>query len=716
MPDDGSAVPGTAAVVARTTRRRTTKVFELATVIPLLAWIVSAIVRDPQAFAEPGLLEWVVAIAVVDLLPVPTTIGLPFSLSFPLQLSVALIYVNPWIGGAVVLLSSSDVREWRREVPLGRAIWNRAQVAWSVVVEAMLFHAVSSLKSPWYVLIPAVLFAGVLGYLVNAVFVALYVHLESDERFFGILREMHVGVFGEFLLSYMGLALFSVVVASTFVRIGHWSILVFLAPLLFARQMFTRTHRLHEATVELEAKRREKEYQAMHDALTDLPNRSLFQIRLSEALEEAEANVDGDASTLAVVLMDLDRFKEINDSLGHHFGDRLLQQIGPRLATTLRDGDLLARLGGDEFGIVLAGLPDEASAIRIAERILEELEQPLTVEGLQLDVSASVGIAFCPAHSNDVEALLRRADVAMYAAKESGGGCEVYEPALDRNSAARVTLVGQVRAALDGNEFELWYQPKLRLSDMKVAGVEALVRWMHPQRGLVQPDEFVPLVERTALLRPLTQYVLDQALRQAHLWDRMGLPLEVAVNVSPRSLLDQRLPDEVSDALSRWQIPAERLTVELTESFLMAESGRSTEVLARLSELGLALSIDDFGTGYSSLSHLRRLPIREIKIDRSFVARMREDPNDEMLVRAIVDLGRNLSLRVVAEGVDDQATLEELALIGCNLAQGFHLAEPLPAAALTRWLRDRGGAAVVARPVPSAAPRRARELGNLRLI
>jgi diguanylate cyclase (GGDEF)-like protein len=692
------------------------KALELAAIVPLLGWFAVVAVRDPGTFSDPGLIEWIAAIALVDLLPVPTTVGLPFSLSFPLQLSVALIYPNPVISGLVVFFGSTDWRELRREVMPRRAFWNRAQMAWSVVVEALLFHSLGSLESQWYVLIPAVLLSGIAGYAVNVLLVAIHVRLEHKEPILGVLREMHVGVFGEFLLSYMGLALFSVVVASTFVRIGHWSILVFVAPLLFARQMFTRTHRLHEATVELEAKQQEKEYQALHDALTDLPNRVLFRSRLADVVEAAQEEGAADR-VIAVLLIDLDHFKEVNDTLGHHFGDLLLQQIGPRLATTLREHDLMARLGGDEFGIVLSDLPDEAMAVRVAERIIEELERPLSVEGLQLDVSGSIGIAVYPRHSDDVETLMRRADVAMYAAKESGSGYEVYNPSLDRHSAARLTLIGQVRPAIDNHELVLWYQPKLRLSDERVAGVEALVRWMHPERGIVMPDDFIPMVERTVLLRPMTQYLLEQALRQSHAWERMGLSMEMAVNLSPRSLLDQHLPEQVAEELSRWQVPPERLTLELTESFLMSESGRSTGVLAGLSEVGVVLSIDDFGTGYSSLSHLRRLPIREIKIDRSFVTHMREDPNDQMLVRATVDLGRNLGLRVVAEGVETQDTLEELALMGCDMAQGYLLTKPLPPAELTAWLERRGGASAITPPEKDASGREGhRGVGNLHVV
>jgi diguanylate cyclase (GGDEF)-like protein len=661
-----------------------TRVYELVVAVPLLTWLGFRIYRAPAEFARPLMLTWVIAIMIVDLLPVPTNVSMRFSLSFPLQLAVALIYANPAVAGAIAFLGTSDLRELRLELPVAKALFIRAQIAISVIAEGVLFHSFSTLHSPWYLLGLTVVAATVVGYSINALLVAWYFHLQSGQPLHAILRDMHIGVFGEFVFAYMGLALFSVLVAVSFVDFGVWSIAVFIAPLAFARQMFFRTHSLQVATDELAEREKEKEYQALHDSLTDLPNRALFLRHLLDAVQASDGQ-----ERLAVMIMDLDRFKEINDTLGHHFGDLLLKEIGPRLATVLRDGDLMARLGGDEFGIVLPHLPGDDVAVRVAERILEELEHPLTVEGLALDVSGSIGIAEYPTHSRDVEALLRRADVAMYAAKEAGGGYEVYDPEMDRHNPERLALISQVRPALDGAEFILHYQPKLSLADSRVAGVEALVRWEHPDRGLVQPYEFIPLVERTVLLRPLTSYVLNEALRQWNVWDRMGIAVPMAVNLSPRSLLDTQLPDQVADMLARWNMSPAALTLELTESFLMSDSGRSTDVLAHLSEIGVQVSIDDFGTGYSSLSYLKRLQIDEIKVDQSFVTNMRADPNDLMIVKATVELGRNLGLRVVAEGVEDAKTWQDLVDIGCDIAQGYFLSGPLPPMEMTDWLAVR---------------------------
>ena len=663
-------------------RRGGTRVYELAVSMPLVLWLIVEFVRDPLQFGDPMLLVWIVAIAVVDLMPVPTSVELNFSLSFPLQLAVALIYPPP-VAAVIALLGTSDTRELNNELPLAKSLFIRGQIAISVLVEGFVFHEIAGdLSAHWYLLGIGVLLATVLGYSINAGLVAWYFHLESRRPVVRILKEMHVGVFGEFLISYLGLALFSVLVATSFVSNGILAVGVFIAPLAFAWQMFHRTHSLQVATEELAQREQEKEYQSLHDALTGLPNRTLFQQRLRDEIERAET----DGSSLAVMIMDLDHFKEINDTLGHHYGDLLLQEIGPRLSGVLRPDDLMARLGGDEFGVVLPELANDQVAIRVAERLMEEMEQPVVVEGVALDVSASIGIATFPLHSDDVETLLRRADVAMYAAKESGGGYEVYSPALDKHSPSRLTLIGQVRPAIDNEEFVLHYQPKARLSDGRIAGVEALIRWQHPDRGMVPPDEFIPLVERTVLLRPLTQYVLNETLRQWHAWSRAGMQLEVAVNLSPRSLLDPQLPDLVGQLLERWEVPPRFLTLELTESFVMADSGRSLGVLAGLSEVGVLLSIDDFGTGYSSLSYLKRLPIGEIKIDRSFVMNMHENTNDAMIVRATTDLGRNLGLRVVAEGVETRVAWDQLAEWNCDIAQGYFLSRPMPAHDITRWM------------------------------
>jgi diguanylate cyclase (GGDEF)-like protein len=671
------------------------RLYELGVTVPVLAYLVWQVFSDPQPFTEWQLYVWMAAVTVAEFLPVPTNVSMAFSLSFPLELSAAMLFPTP-AAAAIAFVGSSEPRELRGEVPPLKSLFARSQIALCVIAESLIFthlvgpnhsaeftHVLAGIPA-WKLILPTFL-AAIVGYSLNTFFVAAYHHFQTGKGLLSIIGEMHRGIFGEFLASYMALALFAVLVATSVQSLGIFAILVFAAPLAFARQMFHRTHSLQEATTELAEKQAENEYQALHDSLTGMPNRMLFQQRLVEAITEGRRT----GETLAVMLIDLDHFKEINDTLGHHFGDLLLQEIGPRLSSVLRENDLMARLGGDEFGIVLPELPSDDVAMRIADRLLEELETPVSVEGLALDVSGSVGIALFPSQANDAEALLRRADVAMYSAKENGGGYELYADDMDRHNPARLTLIGQVRPALEAGEFSLFYQPKVRLSDGRAAGAEGLIRWEHPSLGLLSPDEFIPLVEKTVLLRPLTHYVIERVLEQWRGWADMGIRIPIAVNVSPRSLLDQDLPEQVREDLRRWDVPPAFLRLELTESFMVGDSGRSSQVLDALADVGVGLSIDDFGTGYSSLSHLKRLPIEEIKIDRSFVMQMHVDANDFMIVRATVDLGRNLGLRVVAEGVEDLATFDRLAEFGCDEAQGYYISRPLSAVEFTRWLSVR---------------------------
>jgi diguanylate cyclase (GGDEF)-like protein len=674
--------------IQRDPRAPAIRLFELLTVLPLFLWVGAVVLANPAEFSDWRILIWAAAIAVVDLLPIQNSTDMAFSLSFPIELSAALVYVPP-VAAAIAFLGAVDKREFHHELPVMKALYIRAQIAWSVALESLVFHRLASLDgSPWYVLAPSVILAAAAGYALNVIVVASYASLQTGQPVGRIIRQMHDGVLGEFVMSYLGLALFSVLVAisTQTATIGLWALVVFIAPLAFARQMFERTHSLQLATEELAERQAENEHQALHDALTGLPNRTYFHEQLSQAI----ASASGHDGKVAVMLMDLDHFKEINDTLGHHFGDQLLREIGPRLSTVLREQDLMARLGGDEFGLLLPDLPDDAVAISVAQRLLEELQHPISVEGLALDVSGSIGIAIYPSQSRNAESLMRRADVAMYAAKEAGGGFEIYQLEMDQHSPSQLALVSRVRPALENGEMVVYYQPKVRLADGRVAGAEALVRWQHPELGMIAPDEFVPLVEKTVLLRPLTQYVLNSVLEQWSVWAARGMRLRLAVNISPRSLLDTQLPDIIEELLTRWDVPAEYLSLELTESFLMADTGRSSGVLDRLAALGVGLSIDDFGTGYSSLSHLKRLKIDEIKVDRSFVRHMHTDANDYMIVRATVELGQNLGLSVVAEGVEDRETFDRLADFGCDEAQGYYISEPLPVEAFDRWLSARG--------------------------
>jgi len=436
------------------------------------------------------------------------------------------------------------------------------------------------------------------------------------------------------------------------------------------------------------------EHQALHDALTDLPNRVLLHDRLQQAIRAADRNT----TSVALLVMDLDRFKEVNDTFGHHTGDQLLEQLGQRLGSVLRASDTIARLGGDEFAVLLpTAALDEAQ--QIADRLLQVLEQPFTLGGLQLEIDASIGIALSPDHGHDADTLLRRADVAMYVAKRGNVGHAVYTADQDQHSPMRLAMVSELRRAIDQNELSLYFQPKVSLAAGSVTCAEALVRWQHPRHGLLGPDLFVPIAEQTGLIRPLARWVLDAALRQCSRWRHQGLDLAVAVNLSMRNLHDPEVVDTIRQLLTRWGIPPSRLVVEITESSLMADAERAMDVLGRLRAMGVGISIDDFGTGYSSLAYLKRLPVDELKIDKSFVAHIASDDNDAAIVRSTIGLAHDLGLAVVAEGIEDEVTWDYLAGLGCDVAQGYFISRPLPVAAFGDWL-----ATTHWRPQSSACP------------
>jgi diguanylate cyclase (GGDEF)-like protein/PAS domain S-box-containing protein len=413
------------------------------------------------------------------------------------------------------------------------------------------------------------------------------------------------------------------------------------------------------------------EYQALHDALTDLPNRTLFGDRAEQAMLQAKR----DGSGFAIMLIDLDRFKEVNDTLGHPSGDLLLREIAGRLRRALRESDTVARLGGDEFGVVAPGLSDGATARAFAEKLREKLAEPVVVGGLTIEVEGSVGIAIYPDHGEDVETLTRHADVSMYVSKTTHAPI-VYAAAYDHHSLARLALHGELRQALEADELVVHYQPQADVATGEVHKVEALVRWQHPEHGLLGPDQFIPLAEQTGLIRALTHYVLDTALGQCHAWRAEGREVRVAVNITGRELVDLRFPDEVTKLLSKWRIKPAQLELEITETTIMTNPPRARAVLAQLSKLGVRLAVDDFGSGHASLGYLRKLPINVLKIDKSFIQQMAEDAGDAAIVRTAIDLGHNLGLEVVAEGVETQGQLEFLTSARCDLVQGYLLGRP----------------------------------------
>jgi diguanylate cyclase (GGDEF)-like protein len=415
------------------------------------------------------------------------------------------------------------------------------------------------------------------------------------------------------------------------------------------------------------------QHQALHDDLTELPNRLQFRDRIAHDLETARRN----GSHVAVLVLDVDRFRDVNETLGHHSGDELLIAVAARLRACVGERGLLARLGGDEFGVVASLTRD--GALEHAQEIRSTMEEPFTVADVPLIVEASVGIAVCPENGDAVESLLQTADAAMHDAKDRRVGVVAYDGVLDESTKTALTLVGELRPALARNELVLHYQPQVALETGSVVGAEALVRWQHPERGLLQPGAFVPFVERTGASRALSSYVLQHAVGQVRAWRDQGLDIGVAVNLTMFDLLDAAIPEEVATLLERTGLEPHRLELEITESVIMSEPTRVREVLARLKAIGVALAIDDFGTGYSSLRYLKTLPVDILKIDRSFVMAMETSEQDRAIVRSTIELAHNLGLAVVAEGVDSAATLKELARYGCDFAQGFHLARPCPA-------------------------------------
>ena len=436
-------------------------------------------------------------------------------------------------------------------------------------------------------------------------------------------------------------------------------------------------HQVHSRQLALE-------HQAMHDALTELPNRAL----LLDRLEHAISNAFREHSPLTLLIMDLDRFKDINDTLGHQVGDHLLQEVARRLLHTVRESDTVARLGGDEFALVLPNSGVD-QARRVAAKALAALEDVFRVDGHHFYISASVGIAGFPQHGTTAPVLIQRADVAMYVAKRSKLSHSVYDASQDQHSVGRLSLMSDLREAIDACTLELHYQPKLDLALDRVTGFEALLRWEHPEYGNIPPDELIPLAEQTGLIRPLTHWVLDRAVGQCSKWHIDYPELSVAVNLSAHNLQDPQLVEQIGACLAKHRLPAALLTLELTESAMMADPDHGVRILGELDAMGVGLAVDDFGTGFSSLAYLKQLPVDELKIDKSFVMHMCDDDNDAVIVRSIIDLAHNLGLRVVAEGVEDRDTWDLLEILRCDQAQGYHMSRPMHPDAVRAWLPAR---------------------------
>ena len=424
-------------------------------------------------------------------------------------------------------------------------------------------------------------------------------------------------------------------------------------------------------------------YLAEYDPLTGMANRSRLTERLQQLLGAEKAPLE-----LALLRVNIDRFEEINNALSYRNGDELLRQFGVRLQQAITHADMIARLGADEFGVIVAATGVSQTASDIAHSITEAIETPFVIDGLPLDVHASIGIALAPEHADNADDLLRRADMAMRAAKRSTAGFIVYCASIDQYDPRRLTLMGELSFAIENDELAIYYQPKVSFKTNRIVGVEALLRWQHPQRGMIAPDQIIPLAEKTGAIQRLTEWVLGSASRQAAAWRRAGIDIGVAINLSTRNLIEPAFPNRVMAMLDRDVTTAGRITLEITESALMADPSKARKALMFLNQQGIRFSIDDFGTGYSSLAYLKHLPVSEIKIDKIFVSTMMTDTDNASIVRSTIDLGHNLGLSVVAEGVEDRQTWEQLSVLGCDHAQGYYLSRPLPVDQLERWLKE----------------------------
>jgi diguanylate cyclase (GGDEF)-like protein len=442
-----------------------------------------------------------------------------------------------------------------------------------------------------------------------------------------------------------------------------------------------QTNQLRVETSTLEQK---AQHDTTHDPVTDLPNRILFNDRLEQAVVSGQR----EKTRLAILILELSNFKEVNNTLGHYNGDRLLKKVAIRLRNVLRESDTIARHGGDEFAALLPKVESRENALAIAEKLITAMEAPFDIEGLTLGIHLKIGIALFPEHSRDADTLQQRANVALHSAKGSQTHIVVYDPQQDQYSPQRLTLMGELRQAINSDELFLYYQPKLDLATNRIHSVEALIRWQHPKHGFLGPDEFIPLAERTGLIHPLTVWILDTAIRRIKQWHEAGYNISVAINLSALLLIDQELPELIAGKLAYYQIPVDKLRLEITESAIIVDPERALEILERIHKMGVHISIDDFGTGYSSLAYLSKLTINEIKIDRSFVMLMANNKRDEKIVHATINLAHNLDLSVVAEGVEDPQTLERLRQLGCDSAQGFFIGCPAPADAFIDWLRQ----------------------------
>ncbi len=588
------------------------------------------------------------------------------------------------------------VSGWRMRYASWRTVFNIAQYACALAAAYAVTRSAPGgdpelgHHSGWFD-VTAIVAAAVVWFAVNHGLVTLAVRLRFGGRWWTTFRQ---GLAFELLSAGSLLLLGAVLVAAA--RTNAALIPLVVVPLYAVYRM-----------ARLSA---EQEQLALLDPLTGLANRKALRTDVAEQIAvHAELAAKGVPDRyLALLLLDLDRFKHVNDALGHAVGDRLLVEVGKRLTEAVRPGDVVARLGGDEFAILAGRLRDIGDARALADRMADALAEPVPLDGLPLDVGGSIGVAFCPSHGKDFATLMRHADVAMYEAKQRGDTVALYAPESDHNSAARLSLLADLRRVLESDsagEITMYYQPQVAIDTGEVVGVEALLRWRHPRRGMIDPEELIRVAEQSAVMRLLTRRVIDDVVEQVAKWTAAGLKLRAAINVSVRDLHTGEIVDQIVDLIARFGVSPASLQLEITEGALMADPRRVLATISRLDKLGVAIALDDFGTGYSSMQHLRRLPLAEVKVDRSFVLGMVEDPDDAAIVRSMIELAGALGLRVVAEGVEDERTWRLLHAAGCHVAQGWFYARPMPAEDLVTWLaRYRPISPAAAAPVsPGAA-------------
>jgi len=483
-----------------------------------------------------------------------------------------------------------------------------------------------------------------------------------------------------FLITYLG-------IAYSFFVTEHkdYNHELFISVILFAGSIFVLivTNMSYNSISKIRELVTKESKLARHDLLTNLPNRILFYEKIDAEIQaEYENN-----NQCAILLMDLDRFKDINDTLGHHYGDNLLRLVAPRLLGSIRPIDSVCRLGGDEFAVLLPGLNKE-QAITTSLNIAKQMEKSFLINGHNLNVGISIGISLYPEHGQSIETLMRCADIAMYVSKRADANYEVYDPEKDKHNIIRLNLVGEILDAITKNQFILYYQPIIDIEKGSIVKVEALIRWQHPINGLIFPDDFIDLAEQSGLIKPLTTWVLETAIEQCAVWLESGIELSVAINLSTINLQDMDLADQIKQMLKKRNVPAHLLIMEITESSMMKNPKKAFDVIQQLDKLGVKLSIDDFGTGYSSLSYLKQMPKGELKIDRTFVMNMFNDDNDAIIVRSTIDLAHNTGRSALAEGVEDQETLNLLEILGCDKAQGYHICRPIPVEDLNNWMLE----------------------------